>query len=579
MTCLTPEQIERLARNEMSAHEAENLRSHIQQCSICKSAMDAAILENQLISDAMKVSLPIDSEAIHADSILAEIGESDRPGPSPDRFPGYRLVRELSHGGQGVVYEAVQESTKRKVAIKVLLAGAYASSSARKRFEREVELVAQLKHPNIISVFHAGVASDGCQFYVMDYVRGVPLGRYVREQKLTLEDTLKLFSTVCGAVQYAHQRGVIHRDLKPSNILVDTDGNPKLLDFGLARLITQPVETLVSVSQAIIGTLPYMSPEQTRGNPDEIDTRTDVYALGVMLYELLTGGYPYPVAGQMADVLKHIAETPPTPPSRRWSTTSGVATRSTKRVKPGSCPIDRDIQTVVLKSLAKERTRRYQSPGELGRDIDHYLSGEPLEARGDSLLYIIRKRAAHFRIPRYIKAFVGVALGIGVALLIANQRALLSALHSIQRSDSLTGQANNDVTAFFEQAKATLRPHQLLAFLEACQKNRTDDAAHIQQQTQLGTVERAVMDFLLDDQMTAEQLKVQLADRATPLLHYAIGERLFRQGLVLDARRAFELCASSDGTWLAPFRLLSAARLELIRLGEQATSSPASRSE
>jgi serine/threonine protein kinase len=184
----------------------------------------------------------------------------------------------------------------------------------------------------------------------MDYVRGVPLLRYVRENKLPLEDTLKLFANVCEAVQYAHQKGVMHRDLKPSNILVDTDGAPKVLDFGLAKQLADPVETLVSVTGQVVGTLPYMSPEQVKGNPDLIDTRTDVYSLGVILYELLTGHYPYPVVGQMAEVLKHIAETPPTPPSRVWEPDSGVTHPPSRPRLCRHCPIDKDVETIVLKS-------------------------------------------------------------------------------------------------------------------------------------------------------------------------------------------------------------------------------------
>ena len=315
-----------------------------------------------------------------------------RSEPSADSIPGYEIIREISSGGQGVVCQALQKETRRKVAIKVLSEGAYAGKSARRRFEREIELVGSLRHPNIVTVFHSGATPDGRQFFVMDYVRGVPLTRYVRENKLTLEHALELFMKVCDAVQYAHQKGVIHRDLKPSNILVDSDGEPKLLDFGLAKQVGGPEHTLVSLTGQVVGTLPYMSPEQARGNPDEIDTRTDAYALGVILYEMLTGQYSYPVVGQMADVLKHIAETEPTPPSRSWKSDSGIAQRSARRkLRVGECPIDDEVQTIVLKLLSKERWRRYQSANELQADIDRYLSGEPIEAKRDSGWYVLKK--------------------------------------------------------------------------------------------------------------------------------------------------------------------------------------------
>ena len=327
--------------------------------------------DEQLLDEARKAQ----GETLSTEEIVRA------PNPPSPTIEGYEIVRQLGEGGQGVVFQGHQKGTNRKVAIKILLQGAYASKTARKRFDREIELVAQLKHPNIISIFHSGETKDGLQFYVMDYVRGLPLHRYVREEKLTLEDALKLFAAVCEAIQYAHQRGVIHRDLKPSNILVDSGGVPKVLDFGLAKLLAAPIETIVSVSQDIIGTLPYMSPEQAKGNPDLIDTRTDIYSLGVILYEVLTGHYPYPVVGQMAEVLKHIAETPPTPPTRKWTSDSGVTKRATRRVRAGQCPIDDEVQTIVLKALSKETVRRYQSAGELARDIGHYLVGEPIEAR------------------------------------------------------------------------------------------------------------------------------------------------------------------------------------------------------
>ncbi|MEE8452604.1 MAG: serine/threonine-protein kinase, partial [Thermoguttaceae bacterium] len=178
----------------------------------------------------------------------------------PEAIAGYKILKELSRGGQGVVYQAVQQSTKRKVAMKVLLEGPFAGAASKRRFEREIELVGSLRHPHIVPIFDSGV-SEGRFYYVMEYIRGEPLARYVEKRKLSVEETLRLFGKVCEAVDYAHQRGVIHRDLKPSNILVDTHGEPHVLDFGLAKIggaeATGEAESmLVSETGQIIGTVP-----------------------------------------------------------------------------------------------------------------------------------------------------------------------------------------------------------------------------------------------------------------------------------------------------------------------------------
>ncbi len=366
--------------------------------------------------------LELSDDQATSTEVVEPVVASSSSGLPNAAFPGYEIVRKLSAGGQGVVYQAIQTSTKRKVAIKVLLDGAYASKSAERRFEREIELVASLKHPNIISIFHSGKTPDGRPFCVMDYVRGVSLNQYVRDEKLTLEDALKLFGAVCEAVNYAHQKGVIHRDLKPSNILVDSEGAPKVLDFGLAKTVGGPEQTLISMTGQVMGTLPYMSPEQAQGNPDKIDIRTDVYALGVILYEMLTGQYPYPVVGQMADVLKHIAETEPTPPSRSWKCESGVTQRSKqKRLRAGDCPIDDEVQTIVLKTLSKERARRYQSAGELVKDVKHYLAGEPIEAKRDSGWYVVRKLLYNHRHRVYLYSALGCVLSVAVILVLSQR--------------------------------------------------------------------------------------------------------------------------------------------------------------
>jgi len=304
-------------------------------------------------------------------------------GAAPSRdvtdIEGFQILREIHRGGQGVVYEAHDRITKRKVAIKVLIDGMLASQTARKRFEREVELAANLRHPNIVSILHSGRTPEGHQFCVMDYVRGVPLHEYVRSRRLALENALNLFVAVSEAVHHAHQRGVIHRDLKPSNILVESDGCPKILDFGLAKLIGGPERTVLSHTGQVVGTLPYMSPEQARGNPDEIDVRTDIYALGVILFQLLTGKFPYPVEGEFPDVLRHIAETHPAPPSKCWSAESGITGGSSLGLD-ACCPISSELDTIVLKSLQKERNRRYQSVEELAGDLRSYLACRPIDA-------------------------------------------------------------------------------------------------------------------------------------------------------------------------------------------------------
>ena len=322
--------------------------------------------------------------------------------PPSDAFPGYTLIRELSRGGQGVVYQALQTSTKRKVALKMLLAGNFAPEVSLKRFQREIELVAQLDHPNIVSVFDADSTRDGRRFFAMDYIRGKTLTDHLHESKSGLRAMLELFATICEAVNYAHQRGIIHRDLKPSNILVDSNGDPKILDFGLAKLQSAPAQTLVSMSHQFLGTLPYMSPEQVRGNPDLMDVRTDVYALGILLFHCLTKRFPYRINDEPPKIINNILNAAPKRPSefRR--------------------DLNHEIDTVVGKCLAKERERRYANAGEIAEDLRRYLDGRPILAKRDSIAYVLRTRArtAVHRHPAVsLASAAALAALVGIVLL------------------------------------------------------------------------------------------------------------------------------------------------------------------
>lgn len=367
---------------------------------------------------ADKGARPGAPEEIGSDSWSETVvdGAAAAEGIGPVSVPGYRILDKIHQGGQGVVFRAHQFSTKRTVAIKVLREGALASDTARKRFQREVEIAARLEHSNIVAVFDSGRTREGHPYYVMEYVRGQDLEAYVRSRRPTVDRLLRLFLGVLAGVHHAHQHGVVHRDLKTANILVDGEDRPKVLDFGLARREVGTMESVLSTDGQFVGTVATMSPEQVRGDIAAIDARTDVYALGIILYQLLTGGFPYPVKGQLVDVLRHITDTPPVPPSRAWTHRLGVAARSDRAAAPSRrSPIDGDLETVVLKAIAKEKERRYADARAFAEDIRRYLEGRPIEAKRDSGLYVLRKRLARNR--TVLPALAGAAVMTIVAAL------------------------------------------------------------------------------------------------------------------------------------------------------------------
>lgn len=333
-----------------------------------------------------------------------------------DGIPGYHLIREIHRGGQGLVYLATQQSTRRKVAVKITRGGPFTSEGDRARFEREVRILAQLRHPSIITIHDSGHAL-GCTYFVMNYVDGPTLSDFAREgwhpldarrtdqpaartgpppSPVRIRELLSLFTTICDAVNAAHLRGVIHRDLKPSNIRIDADGQPHVLDFGLAKQESDADASLQTITGQFVGSLPWASPEQALGAVEGIDVRTDVYALGVILYQLLSGHFPYDVRGPMRAVQDRIVSEPPARPSLY------------------NPQIDHELETILLRCLDKDRERRYQSAGALGRDIQRYLAGDPIEAKRDSVSYLLRKQLQRYRAPVMVAAAFVVLVTVGL---------------------------------------------------------------------------------------------------------------------------------------------------------------------
>lgn len=325
--------------------------------------------------------------ALSTDSINSVDSETSTSGtgslgscPYPQSFPGYEVVGEPLHGGQGLVFKAVQRTTQRLVAIKLMKEGPFAGAAERARFEREIQILGLIRHPNIIAIHGAGVAA-GSHYYVMDYVSGQPVDDYVHQHRPDKRQVIALFAKIGEAVHAAHQLGIVHRDLKPSNVFVDERGEPLILDFGLAKRALEGAALPITETGQFLGSLPWVAPEQAEGLQDTVDARTDVYALGMMLYFVLTGGFPYTINGSVREVLDHIINDVPVRPSRR------------------DRGIDDEMETIILKCLQKDRARRYQAAGDFARDLRCYLSGEPIDAKRDSTVYLLRKQLRRNLVP------------------------------------------------------------------------------------------------------------------------------------------------------------------------------------
>ncbi|MCZ6816600.1 MAG: serine/threonine-protein kinase, partial [Planctomycetota bacterium] len=337
----------------------------------------------------------------------------------------YEILRRIGEGGMGVVYEARQEKTGSVVALKVIRPG-LASPELLRRFEHEAQVLGRLRHPGIAQVYEAGIHVDrdrSLPFIAMELIKGQSLIDYVKTESPDVNTVLSLFAKTCDAVHHAHQKGVIHRDLKPGNILVsraDEIVQPKILDFGIARVTDADTLTTTLQTQAgqLIGTVKYMSPEQAAGDPAEIDIRSDVYALGVILYELLTRRMPYEVEGKLIhEAVRAIREDEARPLS------------SMSRLYRG------DLTTILGKVLDKEKTRRYQSAAELATDIRRYLDNEPVAAHAPSTLYQFGKFARRNRgiVAGVSAVFIALLVGLGLATWQAHEARLARYAAEAQR--------------------------------------------------------------------------------------------------------------------------------------------------
>jgi serine/threonine-protein kinase len=348
---------------------------------IARRARGERVAIEQVIASHPELMPGLRDELLALDTIhqAVVLGQPQSPATFPAepdahkglRIDGYCIDREISSGGQATVFKAVQERTGRSVAIKIMHGGPFMGSRGRKRFERESRILARLSHPNVVGILDKGRTADGSFFLVMDFVEGSDLNTYARRLGKDTKAIVRLFVKVASAVDEAHQLGIVHRDLKPMNILVDSRGEPHVLDFGMARVLYD----LGSISEAateqaslthtgqVLGSLPWTSPEQVFGSPDSVDAQSDVYALGVMLFTTLAGEFPYPVIGGPRAITHHVANTPPA--------------SLTRLAQSNGMTVTVGLEEIVCKALSKSPNQRYACAGLLARDLEAWLAGKP----------------------------------------------------------------------------------------------------------------------------------------------------------------------------------------------------------
>jgi eukaryotic-like serine/threonine-protein kinase len=403
--------------------------------------VEALLTEHQIMAAKRFLEESPGVPAPGAGGALDTSGLGEKSG---DWVGRYRLLERIGEGGFGVVFLAEQhEPVERRVALKIVKPG-MDTREVVARFEAERQALAVMDHPGVAKVFDGGVTPAGRPYFVMEHVQGRPITEFCDLQRHTMRQRLELFIPVCLAVQHAHAKGIIHRDIKPSNVLITmTDGRPSptVIDFGIAKAIEHALsgKTIFTETGRLMGTPEYMSPEQAEMGTLDVDTRTDVYSLGVLLYELLTGLLPFDPRElrrkSYAEIQRIIREVPPPTPSRRFTTVTEAAATEIAGKRQATREsmtrqLRRELEWIPLKAMRKERSERYSSPEALAADVRRFLAGEPLEAGPESRLYRTRKFLRRHRVPAMAVATVvgALALGLGTALVQRNEAVRQAAL-------------------------------------------------------------------------------------------------------------------------------------------------------
>jgi len=480
-----------------------------------------------------------------SETTLSDYGNSpgqDNFDTQQPKIPGFEVTGKLGAGGMGVVWRAVQVRTRRTVALKVTQARVFGHEKILSRFEREVELAARLEHPHIARVYDSGVHQE-VHYYAMELIEGMPLDRYVFAHELNTRQVVQLICTLCTAMQYAHQRGVMHRDLKPSNILVTEDGQPHILDFGLAKdLLSDQSGQNVSLDGDVLGTPAYMSPEQAAGRLNELDIRSDIYSLGVMAYFLLTHQWPYHLEGTRYELLRTIQE------------------QEAIRPTVANSAINKDLEAILLKILEKDPNQRYQSMNEMGDDFHNWLQGFPVKARSINAWYLLQKTIQRHRIAAVMLVLIAVIiLGTGFIGIYSYAQAQ-AATRKLEQRQIIHQQ---------EQAQSMALLYQTAFGLFLSQWHNNDTAAeYIHSFLSKDSREYTAVQFLLDPRplpAKQQELSTGIMHEQVSFRHFILGECHLKAGSRVDAIKAYEACLAQEqkqDDWIYPIAQSRLAQLK-----------------